>query len=419
MNKILKLFKSEKILKVLSWAVLAVVLLIVFCQAQMPQWQWHLQFDVVTFHNRAMHFLSTGSWAEMGYNEYPPAALWFFVLIGKLTNNAGNFSAFLQILFWANIFLIIAHFVFFSRVGHKYAPILFSLLVLAIGPILLFRFELLVSLLVLLAWYLFGQKKFGWSAFALGLGTSIKLYPAILFPLLIFDLLSQKKWRSTIVIVLTFAAGLTLPILAFLLVGGDFGGFLTSIKVHSLKPVGAEGLWGNLVAFMNASFGSPFDVTRGYGVYGITPGSSWLSIANLNKLPIIITAILLAVIGWFYRKKGYNEVGLAFIVIFVFTLLGKVLNPQYLWWFLVFLPYLSLKWFSKIGWATIYIMALLSLALTQVIYPLNYDAFLDWFKAPIDASQFLALLSLRNLLLLIILGFGVFGLVGASRKAKS
>jgi len=394
------------------------VLLIVFCQAQMPQWQWHLQVDIVTFHNRAMHFLSTGSWAQMGYNEYQPGALWFFVLIGKLTNNPGNYGAFLGTFILANVFLIIAHFVFFSRVAHKYAPILFSLLVLATGPILLFRFELIVSLLVLVAWQLFQRKKYGWSAFTLALGTSIKLYPAILFPLLIFDLLIKKNWRLIIVTVLAFAAGIALPLLSFFLFGGDFGGFLTSIKVHSLKAVGVEGLWGNLVAFMNAGFGSSFDVTRAYGVYGITPGSSLLSIENLNRLPIIITAILLVVIGWFYRKKGYNEVGLAFIVIFVFTLLGKVLNPQYLWWFLIFLPYLSLKWFSKIGWATIYIMAFLSLALTQIIYPLNYDAFLDWFKAPIDASQFLALLSLRNLLLLIILGFGVFALV-KSRIAKS
>jgi len=417
LNKILEFFKSEESLKVLSWVVLAIVLIVVFWQAQLPQWQGHLQYDAVTFQTRANYFLKHLSWAGMGYNEYLPGSLWFFVLIGRLANPE-SFRAFLQVLFLANILLIIGHFLFFLRASHKYAPILFSLLVLAAGPILLFRFELLVSLLVLVAWYFFGQKKYGWSAFVLGLGTSIKIYPAVLFPLLVFDLLRKKNWRSTIIAVLAFGAGIALPILFFLLFGGDLAGFWTSVQVHSLKPVGVEGLWGNLVAFMNMAFGSSFFLTPGYGVYGFTPGSSILSIANLNQLPIIVTIILLAVIGWFYRKKGYNEVGPAFIVIFVFTLLGKVLNPQYLWWFLVFLPLFPLKWFSKIGWTTIYLMAFASLVLTQIIYPLNYDAFLEWFKVPIDPSQFLALLSLRDLLLLIILGFGVFALL-RSRAAKS
>jgi len=417
LNQVLKFFNSEKNLKVLGWVLLAFVLVVVFWQAQMPQWRHHLEADPITFHNRTIHFLTTSSWAEMGYNEYQPGALWFFVLIGKLAGNGANYSAFLKTLVLANILLIIAHFVFFSRYSHKYAPILFSLLVLAAGPILLFRFELIVSLLVLVAWHLFQQKKYGWSAFMLALGTSVKLYPAILFPLLILDILLRKNWRKISVTVLAFVAGITLPLLSFFLLGGDFGGFLRSLEVHSLKPVGIEGLWGNLLAFMNMGFGSSFNVSPGYGVYGITPSSSLLSIDNLNKLPIIITIILLAIIGWFYRKRGYREVGLAFIVIFVFTFLGKVLNPQYLWWFLVFLPLLPLKWFSKIGWATIYIMAFGSLIMTQVIYPLNYNAFLEWFKAPIAASGFLVLLSSRNLLLFIILGLGVFALV-RSRMSK-
>lgn len=405
-------------MKTLSWTVLAAVLLIIFCQAQSFRWQEHLHTDVAVFHDRAMPFANTGSWANMGYNEYQPGALWFFVLVLKLTNNHSSFGVFQQTFIWVNIFLIIAHFIFFSRVSHKYAPILFSLLVLAAGPIMFYRFELLVSLLVLVAWHLFCRKKYGWSAFALALGTSIKLYPVILFPLLILEIIRKKNWRSMVAAVLAFAAGLALPLFSFLAFGGNFQGLLTSIRVHSLKPIGLESLWGNLFAFLNADFGSPFNVLNEYGVHGVALNSNLLSAANLNKLPVVATIILLAAIGWFYRKKGYNEAGLAFVAIFAFTLLGKVLNPQYLWWFLVFLPYLSLKLFFRIGWITIYIMAFASLVITQVIYPLNYNAFLVWFKTPVELNQFFVLLSLRNLLLLAILGFGAIALV-RSRTAKA
>ncbi len=369
-----------------------------------------MHFDSVTFYNRAIHFLSNGSWAGLGYNEYQPGALWFFVLVAKLAINLKNYDSFLFALILTNIVLIIAHFVFFLRFSHKYAPILFSLLVLAAGPILLFRFELLVSLLVLIAWHLFRRKKYAWSAFALALGTSIKIYPAILFPLLIFEIARKKKWPSMATAVIFFAVGLTLPVLSFIWLGGDFGGLLTSINVHSLKPIEIEGVWGNLIALMNAGFGISFAVTPGFGVYGITSSLGLLSIANLNRLPIAVAIVLLAIIGWVYRKKGYSQVGLAFIVILVFTLLGKVMNPQYLWWFLVFLPFLPLKWFSKTGWFLVYILGFFSLVLTQLIYPIYFDAFINWFRPPIEVNPLLAMLTLRNLFLLIMLGFGLYGL---------
>lgn len=403
--------RDEKI-KFLSWVVLIVSLSVVIFQANSPKWRDHLKNDAPTFHARGSHFIEKGSWSGMDYNEYQPGALWFFVAINGAVGNTKNFDSFLSAVVIVNIILIIGHFIFLSRAsGGKYASLLFAVLVLAAGPILLYRFELLVSLIILFSWSFFKNKKKGLSAFALGLGSSIKLYPAVLVPLLAMDSIVKKRWRELASIILFFTFGFGLPILFFIFWGGEFEGFLTSIKVHGLKPIGLESLWGNLIAFLNLFFGLSFDFRPAYGISGVVANSKFLSSNTLNNLPILITIISLLAIGLVYKKRGYERAELAFFVLFVFTFFAKVLNPQYLWWFLIFLPYVSEKLFKKKEWIIIYTSAILSLALTQIVFPLNYSSFLDWFRPPIRLSWLLFFLSLRNgtlVFLLIIVGRKIF-----------
>ena len=142
---------------------------ILLIQAHLPQWRGHLEVDVKIYSMRSWPFIDEGTWQHLEFSEYPPAALWFFVLMRWLTLNPLSYPFFLNAMICLNALLIVAQFFFFKLYGPRGATIIFVATVLAMGPILLFRFELFVTMLLLVAWELFRRDWLGASAFLLGI----------------------------------------------------------------------------------------------------------------------------------------------------------------------------------------------------------------------------------------------------------
>lgn len=392
-----------------QWIFLGVVLLILLGQAYHPLWRSHLQVDVVTYQLRAMHFEQHGSWAGMAYNEYQPGALWYFVLLGWLTSAPEQFDAFLTTTVLANLALITAHFYFFKRHGHPYAPYFFLFILLATGPILFFRFELLVSLIVLWSWYYFAQKKWSTSAWLLGLAVAIKLYPVVLLPLLVAEAIRNKNWRKFVPAVAWFMFGLLGPVMLLLLFGASLDSIKAGIDFHNLKPVGPEGIWGSTITLLQSWLDIPLRITPGYGVHGLTSDLPFLSNDLLNQAWLFPYGVVLIAIIWLSRRPGYTDPGFAFFLLFIFVLFAKVLNPQYVWWYMVFLPLISWYWYQRTSWMIVLLTVGASLVLTQWVYPLHYSEFLNWLNGK-DSSPTLFYVSvLRNVLLVLLFGLSVFG----------
>ncbi|MEX1997423.1 MAG: glycosyltransferase family 87 protein [Candidatus Andersenbacteria bacterium] len=393
---------SRPFLILVSWLLLVLVLTILVTQAYHPSWRSHLQVDVVVFQMRALHFLQQGTWANVGYNEYQPGALWFFAWLAWLTPTPFNFDAYLTVVVLVNLGLILAHGYFFSRYGHRYALLFFAILVGAMGPILFYRFELIVSLLVLIAWRFFQKKNFPLAATLLGLACAIKVYPVILLPLFMAEAVARRQMRNIIWTVEFFALGLVLPVVLFIALGGSLSETLTSVNVHQLKPVGLEGLWGTLITLGQQIAGIPLRITPSYGVHGFTPDLPGLTTGFLNNFWLLPYGVTLAYIYWRGRQRGYSDAGLAFMLILVFVFFSKVLNPQYLWWYISFLPLVPLAWYDRGRWSLIILTACLSLVITQVIYPVRYSEFLDWFNGRGSNPATFYLSILRNVLILIL-----------------
>jgi threonine/homoserine/homoserine lactone efflux protein len=98
----------------------------------------------------------------------------------------------------------------------------------------------------------------------------------------------------------------------------------------------------------------------------------------------------------------------------VFVVFAKVLNPQYLWWFLSFMPLVVLTHNGRLWWIVAAALGL-SAALTQLVYPLNYTEFVNWFRTASGSSLWFTVILIRNGLLLAATVVAISALAGPRR----
>ncbi len=402
MNRTLARASGNTLLPLL-WTLLAGVILLLFWEAYSPVWRGHLEVDVGAFYARASYFFSNGTWKGMPYNEYQPGALWLFVFLYWLTPSMGSYDAFLMALMAANAFLMVAHFSFFVRYGHRFAAAIFVAILAATGPILFFRFELFVSLLTLWAWHTFQRRSTIHAGFLLGIASSMKLYPVVLMPFLVLEHVRRGEHSPAVHTIFAFFAGALTPVFLLISFGSNWADVLQSVRVHELKPIGLEGIWGNLITLLQSANGIPLRITPGYGVHGLSSDLAFLGERTISVCWVVLSCGLIAGILWKRRRRGFTDAGLAYLTLFAFLFFTKVVNPQYLWWFVVFLPFVPLGWYTI--WTRWLIIGgiLLSLILTQIVYPLFYSDFLDWFNGNGGTPLLFSLVVLRNAILLTVL----------------
>ncbi len=403
-----KIVQRGRVWRVIEWGLLLLMLAILLCQAYNPLWQGHLQADLGAFHGRATHFAEHQSWDGMSYNEYQPGALWFFVFIEMLAPHSQDFGSFRDTLILVNVLLLVGHFVFFKRYSHRYAPIIFLGLALASGPILLYRFELLVSALALLAWQRLRQKDVLVGSFLLGLSTAVKLYPVFLLPFFVADA-ARKRPIHALDALMAFALGVGIPVLAVMAFGATPGQIAHSIHVHGLKPIGLENIWTSIIIIAQHAANMPVVRLSEYGIHGIASGISLITPRRLDMLNLVITGLATLTFLWSRRKRGYDDARIAFIVLLLFLVPSRTLNPQYLWWVLVFLPLLSVKDFTPLRWSGVILASLGALLLTQAFYPTHYSEYLAWYGDPSSGAVYFWLLTARNLCLLVLAALTVGG----------
>lgn len=401
----------------LSWVFVLGACTLVMWQAYHPLWRPHLQVDVVTFHDRAERYWQNQSWGGLGINEYQPGALWFFAAI-RFVARGDDFESFLFTLMLMNSVLILGHAYIMQRAGHRGSLWIFVLIVVAMGPILMHRFELLVSFFTILAWYGAQKKRFGLASFFLGLGCSVKVYPIILFPLVLAEAVRTKKFWNIIGTLVLFLMGLGLPLTAFVWWGGETAGIVDALQFHGNKPVGLEGIVGMVILVAQYGLSYPLNMTPGFGVHGFTPSISFLSSPVLNYLWVIPVGIFLAYVFLRFHKFVFSHAGIWFTLLLLFVISAKVMNPQYLWWFAVFLPLVmpNLE-YHRLTVTVLVVLVVGTLVTTQYVYPIRYTEFLDWFNDQTKSLIPFVVLIVRNALLLVFTLAVLFG--GANVRKRN
>lgn len=372
------------------------VLFILLLQARHPLWSTHLSTDVGVFAQRAATFVTRGSWAALERNEYQPGALFFFLVPQALARLG---IPYLSGFFLVNAVLLALHVILLKHLGGAKAAWAGLLLFLAAGPISYFRFELFVSFLVLLAFWVWLARPL-WGGILLGFAAGVKVYPFFLLPVLWIHR-SSAAWRGTVRVTIGFFIGLLAVLTAFFSAGGNIASLVGSFTYHLEKPVSMESPIATLAVATGRLTGAELQPVNAYGIHGFSLPSS---VPRLALLGLILS------LGFFYGfamwRTGTHPSRAALPALGVLSSLLvwlTGLQPQYLLWPIAFAALLSATSGRFLGTviAGLHALALVS---EQVLYPVYYSEFLDIFYERTSALLPLTMLFLSTGSLILLYG---------------
>jgi uncharacterized membrane protein len=337
-------------------------------------------------------------------SEYPPLALLSFLLPGIFTSNTIAYSwVFAAELMICDllVLLMLADVAATFKVSVRNTLVVYTLFILATGPILIARYDLFPAMLVLAAVWAFikGRVKLAWIAAALGFAA--KLYPVIIVPFFVIYQLKNRQYRRLIQGGAAFLVMLLILFLPWIII--DANGFWQSFTYHFERGLHAESTYGTALLT-----GQVLGLTTVQGdlTYGSWNLSSPLA-DSLAKISFPLTACFLLIIyGFFTWRLRQNSAGdsalkmsgpsavrffeYTALTVTVFMLTNKVFSAQYLAWLCPLLP-LATK-------GREYLVPALFMAaavLTQYVYPYNYINFELGKATPV------LILTFRNLLLIV------------------
>lgn len=357
-------------------------------------WKFHLERDVVTFYNRFVQFSEQGNFSGFDQNEYLPGSFLFFTLPGILNHNI-SYDQYLNNFIFINLILLTLHLVFYKKInpsGSLYIPLF---LLIAFGPILLFRFELIVSLMFLISIYFFKKHRYLFSGLFLGLSFIIKVYPFLILPYFLLLLLKKENISQTIKYLVGIILGVLIPIWIYVYLGGSVGDAFKNLTYQVNKPIGIESVFASGVLLKSFIFSNILpQINIINGIWGFPASESPYLVGNLPYIALLFYYLILV-----FKIKHTSDFNICIpiFMILTFLVLSRFLNPQYLFWAFGLIPLVDYK-----NRANIYLIlnTLTVLFLTQLVYPIYFTQLLDSFS--LGSTHFVFyILQIRNLLMVV------------------
>lgn len=386
------------------------VYLILYLQGNHPLWKGHLEVDTWVWYQRLDYFRTHASFLGLRDSEFLPATLLFLFLPAAFFRlPVLDYGRYLQGVFWVNTLIFLLQFLLISRKAGSWQTTLFLLLLLAFGPIVFFRFDSMVTLLVLAGWFLWKRQRYFFSGVSFGTSIAMKIFPVIFLPYLCLVLARQRRLQSGFGFLAGLLIALVVPVFWFFSLGGDGQQLQEILAFHSLKPVSIESVPGSILTALSwLTQGSPPTLLGGYGVWGIRSsitqalGPAFFNWAWLVPICLVYWYLLT-------HRQLIRQVtpGVLFTLTLVFLIFSKNLNPQYLIWFFVFFPLMKLKANGLPAYALLFLLLFLAAFLNQLVYPLLYTSFLEDFYQLGQLPESFYLQFLRNLALLGAAGIAV------------
>lgn len=397
---------AERIdLKLLTIFSLILVMSALLLQAFDVNWQYHLRVDIDgQYMSHARHFLKNHNLNSLGYNEYQPGAILFFVALSPVLLLINSADIYLVALILVNLFLIFIMSFIYKNFSGVLGLFIFLLIILLTGPIALYRFDLFTFLFILLAVWMWQKSHLSASFFFLGIATMIKIYPALLVPYLIIisykNNLGMEKLASHF---FAFFGGVISIILVYLIIfQGNLAEVISAFVIHSRKPVHIESIWGSLLTIFSKLTTGSYALGRGdVGIFGIAKEYTVGSLHFYNYFWILILGFFYLILFLKLKKNTKIDFRICLSLILLFLVFSKILAPQYTLWFTLFFPLFKISLKGK--WLVDFFLILTIAFLSQYIYPLRYNELLAGFYSQGTFVNLFYLLALRNLMLCILL----------------
>ena len=305
--------------------------------------------------------------------EYPPAALPVFVLpaLGHAEErDFGQYRQVFEALMWGCGAAAIALMgLILHRLGagggRLAAALIFTALApLALGTVILSRFDLWPAALTAgaLAALVSGRLRLGHGLLALAVAA--KVYPAVLVPLALVHVWRERGRREAGVCLGVLAAVLALCFLPFVALAP--GGVWDSVVRQTTRPLQIESLASGILLALHHVFGVHVAWRSSHGSQNLVGTGPDVLGALQSALQILA---LLGVWALFARGRGDRDELLraSAAVVCAFIALSKVLSPQYLIWLLPLVPLVR----GRRGLAASGLLGT-ALVLTQLWFPFRY-----------------------------------------------
>jgi hypothetical protein len=318
--------------------------------------------------------------------EYPPGALPMFALPGLVSHGGHDqdvrpgFRRTFETLMWmcGALALIAMALVLRAIGGALWAPLLFAALApLALGTVILSRFDLWPAMLALGGIGALVYARFRVGHALLGLAAAAKFYPGVVLPLALAYTWKTRGRREALVCLAFAVAVFALVFLPFVALAP--GGVWHSVSVQLGRPLQVESLGAAFLLVAHNVFG--------FGLAGETSHGSQNVAGDAARILGVLTTLLQAgVLAWIWSTFARGPATASTLVrasaaaICAFVAFGKVLSPQFLIWLIPVVPLVR----GRRGmWASGLLLA--ALMLTQIWFPfryfrlsLDFEAGLSW-----------------------------------------
>jgi Glycosyltransferase family 87 len=235
---------------------------------------------------------------------------------------------------------------------------------LALGPVVLSRFDLWPAALTIgaLASFVTDRRRLGFVL--LGLAVAAKVYAAVLLPLAVAYVWRRSGRRAGVAAAATGVAVVLLCFLPFLIVAGE--GVWSSLSGQARRPLQIETLGAASLLAAHRLWG--------YGVSGVASHGSDNLAGHVPDALASVQSVLvvLALVGiWIAFARGPATrdrfLRCSAAAICAFVALGKVLSPQYLIWLIPLIPLVR----GRRG-VVASVLFVATLVLTQLWFPSRY-----------------------------------------------
>ena len=302
--------------------------------------------------------------------EYPPAALPALVLPALVTGSLHAYRiAFVAEMALVGVLAVLAFDAVLRRLDVRRGERVVALAVVALAPLLLggvilTRFDLVPAALVAAALALAAAGRTRAAALVVGLGAAVKLYPALLVPLLAVDAW-RKGGRREVALVLGLAATpVALAYLAFFAIAPD--GVLDSFGRQLGRPLQIESVGAGVLLALHQAAGTALAWTSGSGSQNLT-GAGADALAVVQGVAQVVAVALV----WVGYGRGPSTparlVRYSAAAVVAFVALSKVLSPQFLVWLVLLVPLVG----GPRRRAAI-VLTIAACALTAVWFPARY-----------------------------------------------
>lgn len=375
-----------------TWFVLITVFsILLYLGFFQRDWYRHLSGDPQLYHSIAVRVFEKSD--VLGFERaflYPPGANLFFGVVERLGGKEfGIILAAFNCVFLAILFFLYQK----TRSGWLWAPI-----VLSAGPIILFRYDLIPILLIIIGTMLFNKNAHLASGLVFGVAIVTKIFPVFLIPYFGLNFLVTKNWKGGAKFFFGLFAGITSLLVGYLLLSGQSPGLLIEgFNYNFSKSIHVESVLGTILTLI-----ARFNFATAPWVE-FTNGVLSLSFQYTMGRDRLFRYLWLVFMGGFYvllfiqRKRVARIIKFEVIVTVLLFLIvvSNVLSPQYLLWPFLLLPLMKIS-------TRDFLLACSALVLTQIVYPLFYEDLYWVFYKSWEHAWVFAALFLRNLILVLL-----------------